>query len=80
MESPRTLISRSPVQMDGEQLLAPQTSSLGATISPICLQFPHSSSIPPEVYPHGFPTPPRLSTDRARSLDPLPGQPTHACV
>lgn len=42
--------------------VGPTTSSLSTTIRPICLQFPHSSSVPSEVHCDRFPTPPQLST------------------
>lgn len=41
--------------------VGPTTSSLSTTISSICLQFPHSSSVSSEVHCDCFPTPPRPS-------------------
>ncbi len=43
--------------------VGPTTSSLSTTIRPICLQFPHSSSVASEVHSDRFPTPPQLSIE-----------------
>lgn len=52
--------------------VGPSTSSLSAAISPICLQFPHSSSVASEVRADRFPTPPQSHTVRAAALSSAP--------